>query len=484
MKLFRRFFPLLCAALASCTVGPNYKRPDQVMPTTYKSATTQETPAAELSQQWWRLFGDDTLNSLENSAIASNTDIQAAMARVTEARAAAQIVGAQFYPVATLDPSIQRSRTPAQTFVANGASGTSTQTTSGRTTTSVRIPLDLSYELDIWGRIRRAYESADATANASVDDYHVVLQTVEADVAEDYFNIRSLIAQEKILEANVESFRQQVVLTQKQLRAGLLGPTDEYQADAQLQATIAQEFETHRQRIDFEHALAILMGRAPSDLNLITTALDLEPPQIPAGLPAELLRRRPDVAEAEQNLVAANAQIGEAEALFFPTIDLTGTAGFESINVQSALDWENRIWSIGASAAQPIFEGGKLTAGLNQVKARYAELAATYRSSVLGAIRDVEDSLTDLHLRADEAVAQDKAVQASLQYVRLSELQYRQGLVSYLQVIDADRTLLQNQLSAAQILNERLTSTVLLMKALGGGWDAQRPNDPTTRPVK
>ncbi|HMB96016.1 MAG TPA: efflux transporter outer membrane subunit [Tepidisphaeraceae bacterium] len=470
---------LSCLSLASCEVGPNYKRPDQEMPTTYKSATTQESPRPQLSRQWWRLFGDESLDSLEQSALAYNTDIRAAMARVTEARAAAQITGSDLFPTVTLDPSIQRSRAPSNFNNGTNASGGA----GGRTNTIIHVPFDLTYEIDIWGRIRRSVEAANATAHASEDDYQLVMQTVEADVAEDYFTIRSLIAQEKILERNVQSFRTQLELTQKQLRAGLLGPTDEYQADAQLEATISQEVETRRQRVDLEHALAILLGRAPSEFDLITTSLDLTPPTIPAGLPADLLRRRPDVAEAEQNLVAANAQIGEAQALFFPTINLSGSAGFESIDVTHSLDWENRIWSIGANAAQPIFEGGRLTAGLNQVKARYEELNATYRGSVLGAIRDVEDSLTDLHLRADEAVAQGKAVHSSREYVRLSDLQYRQGLVSYLQVIDAERTLLQNELTAAQILNERMTSTVLLMKALGGGWDAEHPNQPTTEPV-
>jgi multidrug efflux system outer membrane protein len=475
---------IVCLSLASCEVGPNYRRPDQVMPTTFKSATTQESPDAQLSRQWWRLFNDETLNSLETSALGYNTDIRAAMERVVQARATAQIAGSSFYPVITLDPSIERTRSPSNFSSNGGTTGASTgTTTTGRTTTSVRIPFDLTYEVDIWGQVRRTYEAANATAQASANDYQVVLQTVEADVAEDYFTIRSLIAQEKILEANVRSFREQLVLTQKQLAAGLLANIDEYQADAQLEATISQEVETRRQRVDTEHALAILLGRAPSDLNLITTPLDVAPPVIPAGLPSDLLRRRPDVAEAEQNLIAANAQIGEAESLFYPQINLSGDIGWESTDLAHALDWENRIWSIGASAAQPIFEGGKLTAGLKQVEAHYRELAATYRGSVLQAIGDVEDSLTDLHMRADEAISQDKAVHSSREYVRLSELEYRQGLVSYLQVIDAERTLLQNELSAAQILNERMTSTVLLMKALGGGWDAEHPGDPTTEPA-
>jgi multidrug efflux system outer membrane protein len=474
---------LICLTLASCEVGPNYKRPDQVMPTTYKSATTQETPDVRLSRQWWRLFNDDTLDSLETSAITYNTDIRAAMQRVVEARSAAQVISSGFFPVITLDPSIERSRSPSNFTSNGGVGGGTTTSTKGRTTTNIRIPFDLSYEVDIWGQLRRQYEAADAAAQASVADYQLVMQTVEADVAEDYFTIRSLIAQENILEKNVQSFRVQVDLTEKQLRAGLLARIDEYQADAQLQATLSQEVETRRQRIDTEHALAILLGRAPSDLTLITTPLDVAPPLMPAGLPSDLLRRRPDVAEAEQNLVAANAQIGQAISLFFPQINLTGDAGWESTNLTHALDWENRIWAIGADAAQPIFEGGKLTAGLNQVKARYAELAATYRGAVLTAIQNVEDSLTDLHMRADEAISQNKAVLASREYVRLSDLEYRQGLVGYLQVIDAERTLLQNELSAAQILNERMTSSVLLMKALGGGWDAQHPGDPTTEPA-
>lgn len=468
--------------LCSCSVGPNYKRPAQDMPTTYKSATTKEVAEPLLGSDWWHLFGDDQLNALEAEAIKANTDVQVAIARVEAARAAAGVTKSQFFPTLFLDPSIQRGQFPVRQFGSSGSlsSGSISNSSSphSETTTTVEIPFDLNYEVDIWGRIRREYESSLAQYQASADDYEVMLQTVEADVAEDYFNLRSLDDQDRILRETVDSYRTQVDLTKKQLAAGLLGRIDYVQALAQLDSTITQEQDIKRQRADQEHALAILIGRTPSELSVGIHPLDLTPPKIPAGLPSELLRRRPDVAEAEQNLVAANAQIGVAQAQFYPTVSLSGLAGWESFDLQHALDWENRIWSVGANASLPLFEGGLLTSQLQQAKAQYQVNVATYRGIVLGAIRDVEDSLTDLHLRADEAAAQERAVHSSREYLDLSQTEYRQGLIAYLEVIDAERTLLTNELSAAQILNERLTSTVLLIKALGGGWDAQAATAP------
>lgn len=492
--------------VAGCNVGPNYKQPNQSLTQGYRSATTQEaTTQPALSREWWRLFGDPTLNTLEASAVENNPNLKAAVARVDQARAAARVIRADFFPTISLSPSIDRARSGGgrggSTVIGTNSGGTGTSTgtgsgigtgtgtgtgtstgtgsstvtgtgvSSGNTITSVRVPFDLDYELDVWGKIRRNYESANATANSSAADYQVVLQTLESDVATDYFAIRALIDQENILKRTVESYRQSLGLVQSQLKAGLVGQTDLSQAQAELDSTLTQQLETERQRADLEHALAILLGRPPSELALQTTPLDMEPPIVPAGMPAELLRRRPDVAEAEQNLVAANAQVGVATALFYPDFNLSGSAGFEAFNTSHVFDWENRVWSIGASFTQPIFEGGRLKANLEQAKARYAELAATYRNSVLSAVRDVEDALTDLHFRAQQAEAQNRAVRESREYVRLSTLQYKQGLASYLLVIDAERTLLNNELSASQILNNRLSSTVLLIRALGGGWD-------------
>lgn len=473
-------------SLTSCEVGPTYKRPKQQMPTTYKSATTQESARAHLSRNWWTLFGDQELTRLEIKAAAGNPGLQAAMQRVDQARAAAGIAKSEFYPVITFDPSFQRARTPPglsnnnSNHSGTGKNGGGNSSGSrARTGNTIRIPFDLNYEVDIWGRIRRNYEAAKANAFASADDYQVVLQTLQADVAQDYFLLQLYDSEIGIYEKTVASYKTQLQLTQKQRKAGIVGQTDVVQAEAVLDATMTQEIEARRNRDVMEHAIAILLGEPPSHLSIAVHPLAGNPPVIPGGLPVDLLLRRPDVAEAEQNLIAANAQIGVAIASALPTITLTGSAGFESFDFQHALDWEQRAWSFGPSVAAPIFEGGLLKYGIQEAKARYAELVATYRQTVLQAISDVEDSLVDLHRRADEARAQAAAVNASQQYLRFSDVQYRQGLVSYLQVIDADRTLLTNQLAAAQILNQRLTSSVLLIKALGGGWQA---NPATTKP--
>jgi multidrug efflux system outer membrane protein len=477
---------LLCVLVPSCTVGPNYRRPDQNMPATFRSPTTQAAPGA-LGRDWWRLFGDPTLDQLVHDARQANTDVRAATARVAQARAAARVTGSAFYPVITFDPSITRARTPSTgnpAFATTGTgTGTGTGTTTGsgsstqrgaggRTVTNVRLPFDLTYEVDIWGRVRRSYESSVAQARASAYDFEVVLQTLEADVAQNYFNIRFIDLQTQIVAQTVESYRRQLDLTNKQFRAGLVGQTDVAQAESQLNSTLTQEVDLRRQRLDAEHALAVLLGRPPSEVTVLVMPLDLNPPGVPEILPAELLRRRPDVAEAEQNLVAANANVGVAIANFYPTLQLNAAAGLQSANLQSALNWEQRAWSIGPSLSAPLFEGGRLRANLEQTRARYDELVATYRGTVLGAIRDVEDSLTDLRLRAEAARVQELAVRSSREYLRLAQLQYQQGLVSYLTVIDAERTLLNNELSAAQILNQRLVSTVLLIKSVGGGWEA------------
>jgi multidrug efflux system outer membrane protein len=473
----------VCALIsASCALGPNYKRPPQQMPTTYKSATTQETGEVRLQRDWWRLFGDQQLDRLEEQLVVANPSVQTAMANVAAERAAAGIAKSQFYPTVTLDPSIERGQFPVRTI--SGVGSISGSTDRAETTTTVEIPFDLNYEIDIWGRVRRNYEAALATYQATADNYEVVLQTAEADLAQDYFNLRSLDDQEEILRRTIQSYRTQVTLTSKQLQAGLVGQIDYVQAEQQLDSTITQELEVSRQRADQEHVIAVLLGRAASDFSIEINPLDLTPPRIPAGLPSSLLRRRPDVAEAEQNLIATNAQIGVAQANFFPAVSLSGLAGFESFDVQHALDWENRIWSIGANASLPIFEGGQLTSQLEQAKALYLAQRATYRGAVVQAISDVETSLTDLHWQADEAQAQHRAVLESRDYVRLSILEYQQGLISYLQVIDAERTLLSSELSASQLLNSRMASTVLLIKALGGGWDAQAAaTQPTTSPV-
>ena len=476
---------ILSATLASCTVGPDYQRPPLDVPAGYKSASSQPAPSARLGQDWWRLFGDPVLNELEESAIASNQSLKAAVARVAQARASSQVVASQFYPTVMANPSYQRARTSGNEVSGKAVTGN-----------NYLIPLDLAYEVDVWGRVRRSYEASQAQMEASVIDAEVVRQTLTADVAVNYFTLRSLDAQAEILDRNVQTFKDHLELTKKQFSTGMVSRIDVAQAQSQLDVTLTSVIEVQRQRADTEHALAILLGRAPSELSLAKRPLDMTPPVIPPGLPSELLRRRPDVAEAEQLLTAANAQIGVAQANFYPTFSLSGAAGYESVNLRHAVDWQSRIWSIGPSVSIPIFEGGRLTASLAQAKARYDELQANYRQAVLGAYVDVEDALTDLHMRADAAAAQNLAVNSSREYLQLAELQYKKGLTNYLLVVDASRTLLTNEVSAEQIRNQRMIAAVLLIKALGGGWDENRQtpapsgqnaaatSQPTTAPAK
>ncbi len=506
----------LAMLLAACKTGPDYKRPSLNTPPGYKSVAEGESAPSTLGRDWWRLFNDPELNALMEEALKENLDLKAAMARVAQSRASAKSVKSSFFPVLTMAPSATRSRTPGQetksssssdkiaeitsalnkltsitgqirsltqgsTTSAQSAGGSSAQSTAstasisvGATTSNhIQIPFDLSYEIDIWGRVRRSYESAQAQTQASLYDLEVVRQTLLTDLARNYFNLRSFDAQYEILTRNLDLYQEQVTLTENQYKAGLVNETNLLQAQVQLESTRSQAADIMRQRNDLEHAIAILMGRSPAEFSLVMRPLKGTPPEIPVGLPSDILRHRPDVAEAEQNLVAACAEIGVAKAEFFPVVKLTGSAGFQNDEIKNIFDWQNFAWSLGPSVSLPIFKGGQLKANLEKAKARYEELSFTYRSTVLNAYVDVEDSLTDLHLRADAAEAQAKAVAAAREYLRLTQLEYQSGITDYLHVVNAEQTLLTNELSEAQTLNQRMVSSVLLFKALGGGWEAQ-----------
>ena len=445
--------------LSACAVGPDYARPEVPVSPAFRELTGPYKGSPALGANWWSIFGDAELDALEADALRANLDLGAAFARVGQARALGDAASAGFWPTLNADPSLTRNRTSA------------TAGSVSRTQTSYSVPAELSYEVDVWGRVRRLSESADESVKLSASEFAVVLQTVEANVAQNYFNLRGLDTQAAMLAKSLGLYHHQVELVGKQVKAGLVPQTDLLQAQTQVEATAGQLNEVRRQRVNVEHALAVLTGRAPSELSIPAKPLTTVVPVVPAGLPSELLGRRPDVAAAEHRLIAANADIGQAKADYYPRLTLTGSAGFSTIDASKVVDWQSRVWSAGPSLHLPLFQGGKLDASLEAAKQRYAEALANYRASVLNAFRETEDVLNDLGNRVATAESQARMVASARETARLVDMQYRSGLTPYYQLMDAQRTLLSAELSAAQLQNLRLNSTVALVKAIGGGWD-------------
>ena len=448
-------------------VGPNYARPEVEQPAHFKSQA-DGGPAPAIAREWWRLYGDPELDRLIATASASSQTLRQAVARVDEARALARVAASFLFPTISTNPSFTHLRT----------SGNRDSTIDGKrvqqgvTVNDWLIPFDLTWELDVWGRVRRSFESSRAQAAATASDAGLVQLTVETDVAQFYYSLRSLDAQHQILTDNVAAYREQVRLLSVQLKTGLISAIVLNQAQAQLQATLAQQRDVERARANLEHALAILCGQPASSFSIAVNPLhESAPPAVPPGLPAQILTRRPDVAATEQTVVALNAQIGVAIAEFFPRFMLTSSAGFESANLATLFSWQSRVASISPSVSIPIFEGGRLRANLEATKARYQQAVAAYVNQVLIAYGDVEDALTDLYALSDEVGTLREAVSASQNYLRLAHVQFRQGLTDYLLVIDAERTLLANQLSLAQAVNLQMGASIRLVKALGGGWN-------------
>jgi multidrug efflux system outer membrane protein len=455
------------ATLSGCLLGPDYQRPALDVPSGYREEAAAGSAAQPLDSEWWKLFGDPALTGLEEQARAANQDLQLAIARVAEARATARISESDFFPVLTMDPSYTRARLSANRPLSTSGSSAG----KAAHTTDIIVPFDLSYEIDLWGRVRRSFESATAAARASENDYGVVALTLAADVAANYFAIRSLDAQEATLRDSVGIFADQLRLVESRYRAGIVSELDVAQARTQLATTVSQRADVQRLRAESEHALAVLCGRPASEFSIPEQPLDLGPPEIPAGLPSQLLERRPDVAEAEQNLVAANAEVGVAKTLFCPQVRLTGAAGLESASFGDLLEAESRIWALRPSISVPIFEGGRLRANLAGAKARHDQAVAVYRQTVLGAFRDVEDALVGVRLRAAQGDAVAEAVAAAARAVFIARSQYDHGITDYLQVIIAEGTHLDLELQSAQIQQQRLLTAVLLVKAIGGGWE-------------
>ncbi len=456
------------------TVGPDYRKPTNSIPAEFKAAelgTWQVgRPLDGLPKgAWWEVFADAGLNDLEARAVQSNQELRAAVARVEQARATARVARGEFLPRIDLDPSLVRQRYSPNQIPSFGSV----------TANTYRAPLDLSYEIDLWGRVRRGYEGARADAQASLAAFQNVRLTLEADVAQNYFRLRALDAEIATVAGTVELRHEQVRLVRSRFDGGIGSELDVARAETELAATEAELAALGQRRAELENALAILVGANPSGFKLAALATanaawNPQPPGVPAGLPAELLERRPDVAEAERQLAAANARIGVAKAAFFPVLTLTGSGGYVSADVDSLFKWDSRTWSLGPSLTLPIFAGGRNRASLQRARAAHEEAVAKYRQQVLVAFGEVEDSLASIRHLAEQTAAQERAVASARRSVALATDRFRSGIVSYIEVVDASRDAFSAERANAQLAGQRLIAAAQLIKALGGGWDEQQ----------
>jgi outer membrane protein, multidrug efflux system len=467
-KVISAPFAALCVAalaLSGCMVGPNYRRPSAPTPQGYQEpVSTERNATAAPPAAWWEVFQDPVLNDLESQAEQANRDIGIAVTRVEQSDGARRSVRANLYPTLAAQPSFGRTR-ESQQRPNNG-------NTNGQAATynDLQVPLTLSYELDFWGRIRRMVQSATATEQASQEDLRFVKLTVAASVATDYYMLRETDAEVLIIEQTEKELQRGYEITNDQFHHGVISELAVKQAQTLLDQTRAQLEGLHIQRDQLEHALAVLVGRTVEGFHINPETAPANVPQIPAGLPADLLSRRPDVAVAERSAAAASAQIGVAQAAYYPQFNLTGFAGYESTNPSNLVNWQNGIASLLGSITAPIFEGGRLRANLDQAKAMYRQSVLQYEKTVLVAYGDVEDQLAAIHYLARESEAEASAVADAKRAEEIALKQYQTGLVSYLDVVVAQQTLLTNERTATQVNGAQAVTTVALIRALGGGW--------------
>jgi NodT family efflux transporter outer membrane factor (OMF) lipoprotein len=464
----RRLIPLLFLACSACTVGPNYQRPDVEVPDKYKEAgewKVAQPQDASPRGNWWETFNDPVLNELEAQVATANQDVRQAEANYRAAQALVAQARAGFYP--TLSASLGATRAGGQVSnatTANAGTGTATQQL---------FTLNADWEPDLWGRVRRTVESNEASAQASDADLASTRLSSQATLAQDYFQLRVADAEKRLLDETVAAYERSLTLTTNQYNAGIVSKADVAQAQAQLKGAQAQAIDIEVTRQQLEHAIALLVGKAPSTFSIAPVSVALVMPNIPLSMPSALLERRPDIAGAERRMAAANAQIGVAEAAYYPTLDLTAALRTGGTSFGNLFNLSTRVWSVGATATELIFDAGRRQAVTRQAEANFDATVAMYRKTVLGAFQEVEDNLVAIRVLEQEATVQDDAVKASEESVRLALNQYRAGIVSYLNVVTAQTTALTNERSALTIQQRRMVAAATLVKALGGGWNVQ-----------
>ena len=452
-------------SLAACAVGPKYKAPRVPAPPAYKEVgnwKTAQPSDQNLGGNWWEIFQDPQLNALEQQIDVSNQNLKAAVAQYQQARAALRYSRADDYPTVTTNPSAARQRYSANRPLSIG---------SGKTFNDFVVPIDVSYQVNAWGRVSKNVESYREQAQASAADLAVVNLTMHADLAIDYFAARTLDAEEKLLQNTVAQYEQALQLNQERYQGGLASEVEVEQARTILETTQAQLVDVGVARAQFEHAAAVLVGKPPADFSLPPLPLTTPPPPVPVGVPSELLERRPDIAASERRVASANAQVGLAKTAYYPLVNIVGSGGFESGAITTLLQGPSALWSVGASAAATIFDGGRRHALNDEAKAAYDSSVASYRQTVLSAFQQVEDNLAALRVLEQEAGVQATAVQSAQRSLDLSNTRYEGGVTSYLEVITAQNAALSDEVTAVNILGRRMASAVLLIEALGGGWD-------------
>lgn len=462
---------------AACMVGPKYKRPTAPVPSVYKEQITTSTgqasnwkPAqpndAAVRGKWWEVFNDPELNTLEDQVNISNQNVLAAEAQFRAARDSVRIARSSLFPTATANALYTNSRTSSTLF----------NVTAGNLTSGERsiynLPVDISYQADVWGSIRRTVRGSAESAQATAAQLENVRLAFQAALAQDYFELHGVDGEREILNQTVKSYADYLQLTKDRQASGVASGADVAQAETQLKTAQAQLIDLGVARAQFEHAIAILIGKPPAELTIPESPIKSQPPGIPAGVPTDLLQRRPDIAAAERQMAAANEQIGIARAAYFPSLLLSGTVGLESGSIADWFTWPSRIWSVGPQVAETVFDAGRRRAVSDLARSDFDLSVANYRQTVLTAFQQVEDNLAALRILADESHAEDDAVKSAQQSLDVSTYQYKAGVASYLQVITAQAFVLQDTLTSVNIHTRRMAASVLLIEALGGGWNA------------
>jgi NodT family efflux transporter outer membrane factor (OMF) lipoprotein len=454
--------------LCGCTVGPNYQRPKAEIPPAYKEVGDWK-PAQpndqNLGGNWWEIFKDPQLDALEAQISVSNQNLKAAEAQYTQARAVLRYYRADYFPTVTAGPSATRTKTsknrppPSSTF-------------NGITYNDFQIPFELSYQIDVWGRVRRTVEAYRDQAQASAADLAAVNLSMHTQLALYYFQARTLDAEEQLLNSTVTQYEQALQLIENRFAGGLTSDLEVEQAKTQLETTRAQAVDIGVARAQYEHAVAVLIGKPPASFSLLPLPLTMPPPPIPVGLPSDLLERRPDIASAERQMAAANAQIGVAKAAYYPNISLGATGGFESSAITTLFSGPSILWSAGPSALFTVFDVGRRRAASDQAIAAYDQAVANYRQTVLTGFQQVEDNVAALRILEHEAQVQNAAVAAAEKYLALANTRYTGGVTSYLEVTTAQSAALSDEVTAVNILGRRMVDAVTLVQALGGGWNS------------